>query len=215
MPRVYTVGELKIDLAIHVVGILAAVIAVIALLDTAMRSSGSSHFAAILVYAAGLLAMLGFSAAHNHTHLPRCKEVLRRCDQAAIFLMIAGTYTPFYANIDAPGWRWGLMSTIWLLALTGLGVKLVCPRLLDRGSVLAYLFLGWIGLTGLQPLFDNLTLSTIALLAVGGFLYMFGVVFHLWERLRFHNAIWHAVVVVAAGCHYCAVLFGIALAPAG
>ena len=161
---------------------------------------------------------LGFSpcsgspAAHNHTRLPRIQEVLRRCDHGAIYLMIAGTYTPFVANIADSGWRLGLMSAIWLTALTGLAIKLACPRVLERGSVLAYLGLGWIAFMAVQPFFDGLAASTILLLTVGGFLYTLGVVFHLWERLPFHNAIWHAAVVAAAGCHYCAVLFGIAFA---
>jgi len=215
MPRLYTPGELKTDLAVHVGGILAGVLAVVVLLDVAVQTHGGTHLTAILVYAVGLLAMLGFSAAYNLTRPSRCKEALRRCDHGAIFLMIAGTYTPFVAKIDDPGWRGGLMSTIWLIALTGLVIKFVFPRRLDRVSVLAYLCLGWIAVTAVGPLSDHLTASTILLLTAGGVLYTIGVAFHLWEGLRFHNAIWHAVVVVAASFHYCAVLFGIALASAG
>jgi hemolysin III len=214
-PDFYTAAELKADLAIHSTGTLAGVAAVIVLLDIMIRNHGNPHFAAILVYAVGLLAMLGFSAAYNLTR-PSCwKEALRRCDHGAIFLMIAGTHTPFVVNIADASWRWGLMSTIWLIALTGLVIKLAFPRRLERGSVLVYLSLGWIALIALQPLFARLAVSTISLLAAGGVLYTIGVAFHLWERLRFHNAIWHALVVIAAGAHYCAVLFGIALASAG
>ena len=215
MPSFYATGERKADLVIHLVGTSAGVLAVIVLLDIVIHRHGSAHFAAILLYAAGLLAMLGFSAAYNLAHPSRCKEALRRCDHGAIFLMIAGTYTPFVARIADPEWRWGLMSTIWLIALTGLVIKLAFPRRLDRVSVLAYLGLGWIALAALRPLLDGLTASTVLLITVGGVLYTIGVAFHLWERLRFHNAIWHALVVVAAGFHYCAVLFGVALASAG
>lgn len=215
MPSFYTAGERKADLVIHVVGTSAGMLAVVMLLDIVKHKHGSTHFAAVLVYAAGLLAMLGCSAAYNLARPSRWKEALRRCDHGAIFLMIAGTYTPFVASIADPEWRRGLMSIIWLIALTGLVIKLAFPRRLDRVSVLAYLGLGWIGLAALHPLFDGLTASTVLLLAVGGVLYTVGVAFHLWERLRFHNAIWHALVVVAAGFHYCAVLFGVALAAAG
>src|SRR5579864_2010618 len=215
MPQFYTAAELKADLAIHSIGTLAGLAAVIALLDITIRNHGSPDFAAIVVYAVGLLAMLGFSAAYNITRPSRWKEALRRCDHGAIFLMIAGTYTPFVVNIADPRWRWGLMSTIWLIALAGLVIKLAFPHRLERGSVLAYLSLGWIALIALQPLFASLSASTTALLVAGGTLYTIGVAFHLWEGLRFHNAIWHALVVVAAGFHYCAVLFGIALASAG
>jgi hemolysin III len=215
MPDPYTATELKADLAIHSIGTLAGVAAVIVLLDITIRNHGSPDFAGMLVYAVGLLAMLGFSAAYNLTRPSRWKQALRRCDHAAIFLMIAGTYTPFVASIADPRWRWGLMSTIWLIALAGLVIKLAFPRRLEKGSVLAYLGLGWIALIALQPLFAGLAASTIALLTAGGVLYTIGVAFHLWERLRFHTAIWHALVVIAAGFHYCAVLFGVALASAG
>ena len=215
MPDFYTAAELRADFAIHLIGTLAGVTAVIVLLDITIRNHGSPEFGAILVYAVGLLAMLGFSAAYNLTRPSWWKEALRRCDHGAIFLMIAGTYTPFVANIADPRWLWGLMSTIWLIALTGLAIKLAFPRWLEKRSVLVYLSLGWIALIALQPLFASLPSSTIALLAAGGILYTIGVAFHLWERLRFHNSIWHALVVIAAGFHYCAVLFGIALAPAG
>jgi len=215
MPDSYTAAELKADLAVHSIGTLAGVAAVIVLLDVTIRNHGNPHFAAILIYAVGLLAMLGFSAAYNLTRPSRWKEALRRCDHGAIFLMIAGTYTPFVASIADPRWRWGLMSIIWLIALAGLVIKLAFPGRLERRSVLVYLGLGWIALIALQPLFASLAASTILLLAAGGVLYTIGVAFHLWERLRFHNSIWHALVVIAAGAHYCAVLFGIALASAG
>jgi len=212
--RVYTAGELKTDLAIHSIGASAGVAAVIVLLEIAIRSRGNPHLAAILVYAVGLLAMLGCSAAYNLTRASRWNEALRRCDHGAIFLMIAGTYTPFVSNVADPGWRWGLMSAIWLIALTGVAIKLACPRRLEWGSVPAYLGLGWIALIALHPLFAGLAASTISLIVAGGVLYTIGVPFHLWERLRFHNSIWHALVVIAAGLHYCAVLFGVALASA-
>src|SRR5215470_5076262 len=156
MPRFYAAGELKTDLVIHLIGTLAGVLAVVVLLDIAMQNQGSVHFVAILVYAVGLLAMLGFSAAYNLTRPSLWKEALRRCDHGAIFLMIAGTYTPFVANIADPRWRWGLMSTIWLIALTGLAIKLAFPRWLEKRSVLVYLSLGWIALIALQPLFASL-----------------------------------------------------------
>jgi hemolysin III len=109
----------------------------------------------------------------------------------------------------------GLMSAIWLIALTGLVIKLAFPRRLERGSAVVYLSFGWIALIALQPLFGRLAASTISLLAAGGVVYTIGVAFHLWEKPRFHNSIWHALVIIAASFHYCAVLFGIALASAG
>ncbi len=215
MPDIYTAAELKADFAVHFIGTSAGVVAVIVLLEIMVRNHENPHFAAILVYAVGLLSMLGFSAAYNLTRSSRWKEGLRRCDHGAIFLMIAGTYTPFVVDIVDPRWRWGLLSTVWLIALAGLVIKLAFPRRLEKVSVPVYLGLGWIALIALHPLFAGLAASTISLLAAGGVLYTIGVAFHLWERLQFHKAIWHALVVIAAGFHYCAVLFGTALASPG
>src|SRR5262249_14206625 len=106
MSRHYTPSELKTDFAIHVGGILAGVLAVTVLLDVAIQIHDVAHLTAILIYAVGLLAMLCFSAAYNLARPSRAKEALRRCDHSAIFLMIAGTYTPFVARIADPGWRW-------------------------------------------------------------------------------------------------------------
>ena len=118
---------------------------------------------------------------------------------------VAGTYTPFVAGIADREWRWGLMGAIWIFALTGLVIKLAFPRRLERVSLLAYLGLGWIVLAALHPILDGVTAPAVLLLIIGGILYTIDVAFHLSEGLRFHNTIWHAVVVVAAGFHYCAI----------
>jgi len=213
MPGFYSAGELRSDRVVHAIGILSAPIAVAALLAIAVHRSGAERLPVILIYSVGLLAMLWFSAAYNLSRRPERREVLRRFDHAAIFLMIAGTYTPFVANVADPVWRWGLMIAVWLIASAGIVIELVLPRRLDGFSVLIYLGLGWIVVMAPGPLLGPLTTPVIVLLSVGGALYTVGVGFHLWQSLRFHNTIWHAAVVTAAGLHYSAILLGVALVP--
>jgi hemolysin III len=156
--------------------------------------------------------MFGCSAAyHLGSNTPR-KEFLRSLDHAAIFLMIAGTYTPFTTCRLHGVWAIGMTAAVWTGATTGAAMKLMCPRSLKRGSIVAYLALGWMILVGLRPMLALVDALTAILIGVGGLLYSVGVGFHLWRALRFHNAIWHSFVLVAASCHYAAILHGVVLA---
>jgi hemolysin III len=135
--------------------------------------------------------------------------LLRRLDHAAIFLMIAGTYTPFTLVRMGGGWGHGIAIFVWLVAVAGIALKLLYPRRLEGLSILLYLALGWAILVGLRPLFDAVPLPAIVMLGIGGVLYSVGVVFHLWQRLPYHNAIWHGFVLGAAACQWVAVLEGV------
>jgi hemolysin III len=106
----------------------------------------------------------------------------------------------------------GLLALVWFAALAGAALAIVAPAWLSRIQVPAYLLLGWGVLAAGGRLVDALARPALVLLVAGGVIYSLGVIFHLWERLRYHNAIWHAMVLVAAGCHYTAVLVGVVLA---
>jgi hemolysin III len=161
---------------------------------------------AILVYALGLLAMLGCSAAYNLAVRSPMRPLLRRCDRAAIFLMIAGTYTPFTTRPPGAAWAIALTAAIWAVALCGVIAIFTFPRIFARLSIVAYLMLGWIVLIAFGPLTAGLDRLTIDLLVAGGVLYTVGVGFHLWRALAYQNAIWHGFVLAAATCHYAAIL---------
>ena len=125
--------------------------------------------------------------------------------RAPLKAMIAGTYTPFTLKLER-AWATGLTAGIWTMAALGIAAKLWRPRALPSLSVALYLALGWIGLVALGPFTSTLAMTTLLLLALGGVLYSAGVIFHLWQRLPYQNAIWHGFVLVAAGVHYSAVL---------
>jgi hemolysin III len=157
------------------------------------------------------MAMLLCSAVYNMARDGMFKRLLRRCDHAAIFVMIAGTYTPFSLEVIGGAWGRGLLIFVWTVAAAGVALKLLRPHRFERLSVVVYLMLGWCVLAALDPLLARISLWGLVLLFAGGVLYSLGVVFHLWTRLPFHNAIWHGFVLAAAGCHYAAIMLEVVL----
>jgi hemolysin III len=197
--------DLIADRVVHVVGIGLGLVAAVVLVLVTVIDGDPGDLPPMLIYAAGLLAMLGCSAAYNVFHTSLRRDWLRRFDHAAIFAMIAGTYTPFTTRL-AGGWAAGLTAAIWTVAAAGIALKLWQPRRIEAISVTLYLALGWIGLVAAGPFLAALDARTLVLLALGGIVYTAGVAFHLWRRLPYQNAIWHGFVLVAASVHYVAVI---------
>jgi hemolysin III len=201
------------DRRLHAIGLAAGIVGTIVLLVLVTARRDALALAGVAPYVAGLLAMLACSASYNRSPPSRRKELLRRLDHAAIFVMIAGTYTPF--TLVRLGDRGaGLLLFVWSAAAAGAAMKLLYPRSLEGLSVVLYLALGWSGLAAIDALLSALMGSTIVLLAAGGVLYSLGVVFHLLRRLPYHNVVWHAAVLAAAACHYVAVVSEVAAGPA-
>jgi len=203
----YDRAELIADGIVHAIGVSLGLAGAIAIVIVAANSLPIANMSSIVVYSIGLLAMLGFSAAYNTWPVSRAKWVLRRFDHAAIFVMIAATYTPILAQMKGSLASVGLLIGVWATAAVGIAVKLLLPGRFDRLAVGLYLLLGWSGAIMYEPVAAALPSLSIWLLAAGGALYTMGVVFHAWRSLRFQNAIWHGFVLVAACCHYSAVLF--------
>jgi hemolysin III len=212
-PWNYDRGEVIADGVIHAIGVCFGLIgAVIIIVFVAAHSTKIVVVAAVLTYAIALLAMLGFSAAYNMWPVSPAKWVLRRFDHSAIYLLIAGTYTPFIAQLKDNVASGALLTGVWLTACVGVVLKLVLPGRFDRAAVVLYLLLGWSGVMAYEPFIASLPNATFWLLGAGGVLYSMGVIFHVWQSLRFQNAIWHTFVLLAAACHYAAVLEYTALA---
>ena len=210
----YSLGERVADGTIHVVGVAASFVALIVLLVIGIRNEADTTLmvAGLAVYGIALVATFGFSAGYHLVVRPKLKEILRRLDHAAIFLMIAGTYTPFVLIRMDNAWGMGLLAVVWGMAAIGIAIKLFAPRFLDGLSTALYLVQGWAVLAAWEPLHAALPAGVLTLLMAGGVLYTVGVVFHLWNRLPYQNAIWHGFVLSAASCHYAAVIGVIRLA---
>lgn len=201
----YTRGERIADAILHIAGVGAAVIAGAVLLAVAVPG-GAAQISALSLYVFGVVAGFGFSALYNLVSSPRAKAILRRFDHAAIFLMIAGSYTPFAAIVMGGLWGVVLLTAVWVVAVGGVALKLALPGRFERLSIALYLMLGWALLPAIGPVVEALSGASLVLLLVGGLLYSLGVVFHLWHRLPYHNVIWHGFVLAAAVCHYIAVM---------
>jgi hemolysin III len=203
----YTFGERVADGCIHAVSVAASLVALTTLLIIGVRSQTLLWVVSLTIYGLALVATFGFSAGYHLVVRPKLKEILRRFDHAAIFLMIAATYTPFVLIKMNTPWGLGLLAVVWTIAAIGIALKLVAPRFLDGLSVALYLVQGWAVLAAWEPLMMGaLPGRVLTLLMAGGVLYTIGVVFHVWERLPYQNAIWHGFVLSAASCHFAAVV---------
>jgi hemolysin III len=201
--RIYSQLEHRADAVIHMLGIVFAINASLWLL---WNVTGLSVLVSVSIYCAGLLAMVGFSAAYNLVpHHRPSKQVLRRLDHAAIFIMIAATYTPFAVNrLGHPAGDL-ILAAIWLSATFGVVLKVLFPRRFEVASIALYLAMGWLIVTVIQPLAHSLAGVDFWLLVAGGLVYSGGVVFYAIERIPYHKAIWHASVLTAAVLHFTAI----------
>ncbi|MGH6749553.1 MAG: PAQR family membrane homeostasis protein TrhA, partial [Methyloceanibacter sp.] len=179
------------DGCIHAVGIASSLIALGVLLVIGVQSQMTLWVASLAIYGLALVAMFSCSAGYNLImHPPKLKEVFRRLDHAAIFLMIAGTYTPFVLIKMNNAWGLGLLAVVWTIAAIGILIKLVVPRFLEGATVGLYLVQGWAIVAAWHPLVTAVPAWVAIMLGIGGLIYTIGVVFHLWERLPYQNAIW-------------------------
>ncbi|MBV9654581.1 MAG: hemolysin III family protein [Acetobacteraceae bacterium] len=201
----YDRAERAADGAVHVVGVSAGLAAVCWLTLRIAPAATLQRGVTLLVYSFGLLGMLAASAAYNLAGPGRAKAVLRRLDHAMIFVMIAGSYTPFALNALSPPLGVPLCVAAWTVAALGVALKLACPLHCERLSLALYLGMGWMLVFVIRSLVASVSGEVLGLLLAGGLVYSLGVAVYGAGRLRFHNALWHAMVLVAAGLHLAAV----------
>ena len=207
-------AERLADTVLHFVGVIAALISAPVIITLAAVWYGdASTVGAAVIYGVSLIAMLSLSACYHMATHGRTRQILRRLDHAAIYVKIAGTYTPFavlLAGDRAPE----ILAGIWGAALVGVGFKMVSARRWEWFTLTLYLAMGWAIVVIGGPILDEVSNTTFTLIAAGGVFYTIGVGFLYWERLRFNNAIWHAFVLIASFLIYAAILLEITrLAP--
>ena len=195
-----------VDHAIHLVGIVAAIVGSVVLLSAVSSARNGILAIGVAVYLIGLFAMLVFSTLYHAAPPSPRKAFLRRLDHAAIFLLIAGTYSPFMVGALDEYAIAAVFLGVWLSAAIGAFIELLAPGRFKWLSIILYLAIGWSGVLVIGPLASRMPVSLIWLIGTGGVLYSVGVVFYLWERLLYQKAIWHGVVLLAAATHYAAVL---------
>ena len=207
--RPFTLEELVADGVVHALALLAGLIAFSALLYHVLAQAAFAQFAALTVYALGFFLMFGFSLAYNMVPASRLKWLLCRFDHSAIYIMIAGTYTAILAQVEPGPMVWFMGAVVWMGAGIGAGVKLLLPGRYDRLSLLAYLALGAMLLLAIGPMRESLPGPALWLLLAGGVTYVAGIGLYKWHALRFHNALWHLCVAVAAGLQFAGIAISV------
>lgn len=191
----------------HGLGVLLSIAGLAVLVAYASLNGNAWHVVSCSIYGASLILLYSSSTLYHSIHYPPAKAVLQRLDHAAIYLLIAGTYTPFLlVNLRGP-WGWSLFATVWSIAVAGVVLEFIRQRRFKRLSLVLYLGLGWIVLVAIDPMLDRVETGGLVLLLIGGLCYSFGVIFYLWKKLVYHHAIWHLFVLAGSVLHFFAVLF--------
>lgn len=202
----YRDDEAAADRAIHIIGLIVAFGGLTWLLARSLPYTNVAGAVALIVYAVGVLCMLGASAAYNLCPPSPLKATLCLVDRSMIFVMIAGSYAPYALHALPPNIGLPLFIVVWTLALVGVVLTLFWFERFQKVSLWLYLGMGWLLVAVLRPLIAWLPPTVLYLLLGGGLTYSLGTVFHSWERLRFHNAIWHLLVLVAVLTHLAAIM---------
>lgn len=200
-----TAAEKVADAVVHLLAILGASIVLGHLLVVMGPDATVTQYFALVVYGLGLLGTLTMSAVYNLGPAGPWKGILRTCDRAMIFVMIAGSYTPFAVSAFPSVLGAVLCVVIWTIAALGVTICVAWRSLYDRISIPLYLGMGWLVLAVLPSLAAAVSATVLVLLLAGGVIYSFGVIIHTRVRVAFHNAAWHGMVVTAAALHLAAV----------
>ena len=194
----------------HGMGAILSVVGLTLLIVFATSRGTAWHIASFSVFGLSLLVLYTASTLYHLSRHEGRRRLLRRIDQAAIFVLIAGTYTPFLlTNLRGP-WGWTLFGVIWSLCGAGAVLKFCGAGRHRTASIVAYLFAGWLILAAIKPLFESVPEAGVWLLIAGGICYTVGVLFYVWRNLRFHHAFWHSFVLGGSTCHFLAVLLFLA-----
>ena len=204
-----TIIEELINSITHGIGLVLSVIGFAVLLALAIMQGTAWHIAGCTVFGLTLIFLYTASTLYHALRSPRAKHIFKIVDHSAIYLLIAGTYTPF-TLVNLRGiWGWTLFAIVWTLSAIGITLKIFHIDKFKILSTLVYVLMGWLGIIAIKPLFQVVPPTGLALLFAGGFFYTFGVVFFASKRIPYNHAIWHVFVMAGSICHYFAVLYAV------
>jgi hemolysin III len=206
LDRVLTLGEEIANSITHGVGLIASLVAFPVLLVRAQSSSDSSAVAGAAIFGATLILLYATSTVYHALPISKGKQLFRVLDHSAIYLLIAGTYTPFALGPLRGPWGSTLLVVIWTLAVIGIVSKLTIGFRLPHLSTALYLLMGWLIVVAIKPLVETIPPAGLLWLAAGGVAYTGGVVFYNMKRVRYSHMIWHLCVAAGSVCHFIAVL---------
>ena len=191
----------------HAVGIVLAIAGLAVMMGFASTYGNAWHIVSASIFGATMILLYTASTLYHSVQAPRGKALLRIFDHCAIFLLIAGTYTPFtLVNLRGP-WGWSLFGTVWGLALLGIIYELTPLRRYRLVTHVLYIGMGWAVVAAIKPMFSSIAPGGLALMVAGGLAYTLGIGFYALRKMRYHHAVWHIFVLVGTTLHFFAVLF--------
>lgn len=204
--RGLAIGEEIFNSVTHGIGALLGIVGLVVLLTLASKHNNAEKIPSLIVFEGALIISYLFSTLFHSLTFTRAKRVFRVLDHASIFLLIAGTYTPFALIALPPNIGWLLLLFIWGLAATGITLRSIHPDGKQKVFLLIYLTIGWLGIVASRSFLPSFPLVGLRLLIAGGLFYSTGTVFYVWRKLPFSHGVWHLFVMAGSLCHFLAVL---------
>jgi hemolysin III len=203
----YSFAEELANTITHGVGALLSVAALVLMVVFAARYGNAWHIVSVSIYGATLVLLYTASTLYHGIRRPALKHFLQRIDHASIFLLIAGTYTPFTLVSLRGHWGWALFGLVWGIALLGIVLELGTTRGRQKLSLALYLGMGWIVLIAIKPMLNQVEPGGLVLLLLGGLSYTLGVIFYVRHSMAYHHAIWHLFVMLGSLLHFFSIFF--------
>jgi len=202
----FTSREELLNSLTHGTGVVLSLLGLVFLLVRAVRYGNTWHIVSFAIYGISLILLYLASTLYHAASVLEWKQLLKKFDHSAIFLLIAGTYTPFLLTVLRGPWGWSLFGVIWGLTLLGLVLKFWIISRWEGASVVLYLAMGWLAVLAVGELIQHVGTTSLVLLGVGGMCYTVGVIFYLWRKLPYNHAIWHVFVMAGSITHYFSIL---------
>jgi len=203
----YSPREEKLNVASHGAGFVLSLAALFFLVKQSVELQSFWHWMGYLIYGFSQVTVFGASTLYHSAQNPRKRYRLKIFDHAAIYISIAGTYTPFTLIVIREDWGWPLFIAVWMMALAGVILKIFYAGRYKVLSTIGYVLMGWVMVIAIKPLLEHLALAGLLWIAAGGLLYTVGAVLYQIGKIPFNHAIFHFFVLAAAVCHFIAVFF--------
>ena len=191
----------------HGLGLLLALVAVPVLVLSAMREGDVRFLIGVTVFGATMILLYLASTLYHSTTHEAAKQLFRLFDHTSIFLLIAGSYTPFSLGVLRGPWGWSMLAAVWTLAIVGITLKIIARTRHSSISIVLYVLMGWLAVVATKPILELIPLPGILLILAGGLAYTGGLAFFAAHHIRYHHFIWHLFVIAGTICHYFAVLW--------
>lgn len=203
----YHPKEERLNIISHAVGFILSVAALVLLIVYSSLYGDAYHIVSFTIFGATMVVLYLASTLYHASKKPKSRMKLKIFDHAAIYLLIAGTYTPYSLVTLRGSWGWTVFGIVWGLAIVGIILKLYHTGRFKKLSTLSYIMMGWVAVIAAKPLYENLSSGALQLLVWGGAAYTAGAVFYSIKKLPFNHAIFHAFVLAGTACHFCSIFF--------